>query len=63
MLEYLVVFWNIPEYSRKFRNNNNNEPSSIIDKVGVVVLAGGKGKRMKSSVPKQFLPGNYDILM
>ena len=24
--------------------------------VGVVLLAGGKGKRMKSAVPKQFLP-------
>ena len=27
-----------------------------IKKVGVVLLAGGKGKRMKSTVPKQFLP-------
>ena len=27
-----------------------------IKKVGVVLLAGGKGKRMKSNVPKQFLP-------
>lgn len=28
----------------------------VLSKVGVVLLAGGKGKRMKSAVPKQFLP-------
>lgn len=27
-----------------------------LSNVGVILLAGGKGKRMKSSVPKQFLP-------
>ena len=27
-----------------------------MQKVGVILLAGGKGKRMKSAVPKQFLP-------
>lgn len=30
--------------------------SSSIGKVGVVLLAGGKGKRMKAAMPKQFLP-------
>lgn len=30
--------------------------SSSPKNVGVILLAGGKGKRMKSSVPKQFLP-------
>jgi len=29
---------------------------ALPSKVGVILLAGGKGKRMKSAVPKQFLP-------
>ncbi len=33
-------------------SSNDND----VKKVGVVLLAGGKGKRMKSNVPKQFLP-------
>ena len=35
---------------------------SSIDNVGVLLLAGGKGKRMKSSVPKQFLPGAFNFV-
>jgi UDP-N-acetylglucosamine pyrophosphorylase len=32
-------------------------PDSIdAEEVAVILLAGGKGKRMKSAVPKQFLP-------
>lgn len=34
---------------------NSNEPKDLISDVAVVLLAGGKGKRMKSSMPKQFL--------
>ena len=35
---------------------NANIDASKLSKIGVVLLAGGKGKRMKSVVPKQFLP-------
>lgn len=34
---------------------NSNEAKDLISDVAVVLLAGGKGKRMKSSMPKQFL--------
>ena len=30
--------------------------ASSLSNVGVVLLAGGKGKRMKAAMPKQFLP-------
>jgi len=33
-----------------------SQDSESLALVGVVILAGGKGKRMKSIVPKQFLP-------
>jgi len=38
------------------RESLSENKESSLSKVGVVLLAGGKGKRMKSSVPKQFLP-------
>ena len=43
---------NINKNSMKMSNSNSDD----IKNVAVVLLAGGKGKRMKSNVPKQFLP-------
>lgn len=34
----------------------NENSSNIMENTGVVILAGGTGSRMKSSIPKQFLP-------
>jgi len=42
---------NMNKNTIKMSNNNDD-----INNVAVVLLAGGKGKRMKSNVPKQFLP-------
>lgn len=46
-----VIHHNIMKMS-----NDNNDINNDIKNVAVVLLAGGKGKRMKSNVPKQFLP-------
>ena len=42
--------------SRSMMLSMSSSDSDTVKRVGVVLLAGGKGKRMKSNVPKQFLP-------
>jgi len=36
-------------------NNNNYYNNNNVTNAGIVLLAGGKGKRMQSTIPKQFL--------
>lgn len=43
-------------YSPSSRLKNAQTEDVNVSNVGVILLAGGKGKRMKSTVPKQFLP-------
>ena len=42
--------------SKAFYAKSRISESPSISNVGVILLAGGKGKRMKSAMPKQFLP-------
>jgi 2-C-methyl-D-erythritol 4-phosphate cytidylyltransferase len=46
----------ISKYPYSIIHMNADRDCDELNNVGVVLLAGGKGKRMKSSIPKQFLP-------
>lgn len=48
--------WKFARQSFSLRATLPMEGNDDLNNVAVVLLAGGKGKRMKSSMPKQFLP-------